>query len=176
MATKIERPKNLQKNTMVNEEKAIEKTPIIKEAVKNSIKADGKRKTTQSERTELLKQSVRDRSEEELFAMRQKGGIESGKSKRLQKAIKNILDKKPSIKADTLVRDLGLDGIEITNADAIMYVQTQKAILEGDTRAAEFVRDTSGEKPTDKIESVSINISETRLDDFFNAFQSQEDY
>ena len=43
-----------------------------------------------------------------------------------------------------------LKGKNITVQDAMMIAQIQKA-LKGDTTAATFVRDTAGEKPTDKL-------------------------
>lgn len=47
---------------------------------------------------------------------------------------------------------------EITLQDAILYAQATKAIQEKDTAAAVFVRDTSGQKPKDIVESnISID-------------------
>ena len=53
-----------------------------------------------------------------------------------------------------------LKGSNITVQEAILLQQIQKAI-DGDTKAAEYVRDTAGEKPTDKVELNSkINIDD----------------
>lgn len=43
-----------------------------------------------------------------------------------------------------------LKGINITVQDAMLIAQVQRA-LKGDTRAAEFIRDTLGQKPTDAV-------------------------
>ena len=44
-----------------------------------------------------------------------------------------------------------LNGKNITVQDAIMLKQIQKA-MKGDTRAAEYIRDTSGNKPKEGVE------------------------
>lgn len=49
-----------------------------------------------------------------------------------------------------LMEQVNADEISIT--DLILLSQTAKAIEDGDTRAATFVRDTSGGKPIDKQE------------------------
>lgn len=44
----------------------------------------------------------------------------------------------------------GLDEANMTEAAAILFAQVQKARL-GDTEAARFLRDTSGQKPVDNV-------------------------
>ena len=48
------------------------------------------------------------------------------------------------------LRQGGMEREDINYAAGIIMVQTQKA-LSGDTKAAEFVRDTSGNKPSDAL-------------------------
>ncbi|MBQ3327138.1 MAG: hypothetical protein IJG86_05090 [Clostridia bacterium] len=48
------------------------------------------------------------------------------------------------------LRDGGMNDADINYAAGIIMVQTQKA-MSGDTKAAEFVRDTSGQKPVDGL-------------------------
>ena len=48
------------------------------------------------------------------------------------------------------LRDGGMNDADINYAAGIIMVQTQKA-MGGDTKAAEFVRDTSGQKPVDGL-------------------------
>lgn len=48
------------------------------------------------------------------------------------------------------LRDGGMTDNDINYAAGIIMVQTQKA-MGGDTKAAEFVRDTSGQKPVDGL-------------------------
>lgn len=49
------------------------------------------------------------------------------------------------------------NGQELTGAEAIALKQMEKA-LKGDTKAFEVVRDTSGQKPVEKVEQVNIDM------------------
>lgn len=51
----------------------------------------------------------------------------------------------------------GKNGQELTGAEAIALKQMEKA-LKGDTKAFEVVRDTSGQKPVEKVEQVNIDM------------------
>lgn len=88
-----------------------------------------------------------------------KGGIASGKAKREKKAMKDTLE---TLLAMTLnneqMEDIesiqsvaSLEGANITVQEAIMLAQIKRA-LSGDTKAAEYVRDTSGNKLKDSVE------------------------
>jgi hypothetical protein len=50
----------------------------------------------------------------------------------------------------TLVSQYNIE--ELSLPDMILLSQAAKAIEDGDTKAAQFVRDTSGGKPVDKVE------------------------
>ncbi len=104
------------------------------------------------------------RTEEEAREKGKKGGIASGKARRERKAMKDTLEvllsmplkdgKSTNIEA---IRNLAaVKGKNITVQEAIMLAQIQKA-MKGDTRAAEFVRDSSGNKPKDDV-SMSVNL------------------
>ena len=92
--------------------------------------------------------------------MGRKGAIASAKSKRKKKSFKQLLqlicstplnlENKTKIKktADSL----GVDLDDITYGLMVNLAQVQKAISEKDTRAAEYVRDTLGEKPLNQVE------------------------
>ena len=104
-------------------------------------------------------------SENEAREKGRNGGIASGKARREKKAMKDTLAAllsmplKDGKAADVeMVKNLAaLKGKNITVQEAIMLAQIQKAI-KGDTKAAEYVRDTSGNKLKDSIEmSGSIN-------------------
>lgn len=94
------------------------------------------------------------RSEEEARAKGKKGGIASGKARREKKAMRETLNDLLSLPLqDGKVASLekikslaALKGKNITVQEAIMLSQIQKA-MKGDTRAAEYIRDTIGEKP-----------------------------
>lgn len=98
------------------------------------------------------------RTTEERRQLAKKAGKASGKARREKKAMRENLQ---TILAMTLksgkLADIesvqnfaALAGKNITVQDAILIKQTQKAMM-GDTRAAEFVRDLSGNKPENTL-------------------------
>lgn len=103
--------------------------------------------------------SIGDRTTEEQQAITTKGGIASGKVRREKKAMKDTLATLLSMPLkDGMAHDIdeiqsiaSLNGKNITVQEAIMLAQIKKAV-KGDTRAAEFVRDSSGNKLKEGIE------------------------
>lgn len=92
-------------------------------------------------------------SSEEARKNGAKGGIASGKARREKKAMKDTLETLLAMPLkDGLAAGLeeiqslaSVKGKNITVQEAIMLAQIQKA-MKGDTRAAEYIRDTSGNK------------------------------
>ena len=78
------------------------------------------------------------------------GGKASGEARREKKRLKElaqmILDEEITDKR----------GVVMTQGEAALRKQAQKAINNGDTRALEFLRDTAGQKPVERIETVEI--------------------
>lgn len=73
-----------------------------------------------------------------------KGGIASGEARRRKRDLRQALEA-------LLEKDFtGKDGTTLSGAEAIALKQMEKA-LKGDTRAFEVVRDTSGQKPVEKV-------------------------
>ena len=105
------------------------------------------------------------RSEEEAREKGKKGGIASGKARREKKAMKETLATLLSMPLkDGAAADVekiksiaAINGKNITVQEAIMLAQIKKAI-KGDTRAAEYIRDTSGNRVKEEI-SVEGNIN-----------------
>lgn len=98
------------------------------------------------------------RSEEEVKAMRRKGGINSGKTRRNKAMLKdclNILMEKKYLDEKT--------GKKLTGAELLSIDLFEKALKETDTakkaKAFEVLRDTSGQKPIDKVEQTNTNIT-----------------
>ena len=97
-------------------------------------------------------------SSEEARRYGAKGGIASGKARREKKAMKETLVTLLSLPiADGAADDVeeiqslaAIKGKNISVQEAIMLAQIKKAI-KGDTRAAEFVRDSSGNKIADDL-------------------------
>ena len=106
-----------------------------------------------------------ERTPEERQERAKKMGIASGRARREKKAMKDTLATLLSMPLkDGMADDIegiqsiaSLNGKNITVQEAIMLAQIKKAV-KGDTRAAEFVRDSSGNKPKEGVEiSCEIN-------------------
>ena len=105
----------------------------------------------------LIPQSERTKAEQREIA--KKGGIASGKARREKKAMKDTLTALLSMPlksgkaadVESIKNLAALKGKNITVQEAIMLAQIQKA-LKGDTKAAEYIRDTSGQKLKEAIE------------------------
>lgn len=104
--------------------------------------------------------SLADRTTEEQQAIARMGGIASGKARREKKLFRETLESILSMPMKTgecmdvekIQNFASIKGQNISVQEAIMIAQVQKA-MKGDTRAAEYLRDTIGQKPTDKIEA-----------------------
>lgn len=105
----------------------------------------------------LIPQSERAKDEQREIA--KMGGIASGKARREKKAMKDTLTALLSMPLrsgkesdiESIKNLAAVKGKNITVQEAIMLAQIQKA-MKGDTRAAEFIRDSSGNKLKDSVE------------------------
>jgi hypothetical protein len=82
-------------------------------------------------------------SESEQRKIRSKGGIASGKARKAKKTMKQMLDY-------LLEKDIKTNKGDMSTLEAIMVSMIAKA-SKGDVRATEFIRDTIGQKPSDKV-------------------------
>lgn len=105
---------------------------------------------------------------EEARERGRKGGIKSGEIRRERKALREVLDTLLNlpvgfeVQKETLVA-LGIDEEDCNNQTLISVAMIQAA-ASGDVKAATWLRDTVGEKPTDKIEaSVQTNPLDMKL-------------
>ena len=97
-------------------------------------------------------------SREEAVRNGKKGGIASGKARREKKLMRETLDALLAMPikngkfadVDSIRNFAAIKGKNISVQEAIMIAQIQKA-MKGDTRAAEYVRDTIGQKPVDNV-------------------------
>lgn len=96
-----------------------------------------------------------ERTEDEQKAIRVKGGKASGEARRKKKELRELLE-------------LALSQPSENNPDIDRWTEVTVALVKkamaGDTKAFELMRDTIGQKPTDKIEAdvkndVNINIT-----------------
>ena len=102
-------------------------------------------------------------SEEEQRVIRQKGGIASGKARKKKKQLKDlaniILDN--NIRDEQVVKNMQekfpeLNMDDITYGLILLLKQYEKA-KDGDAKAFELLRDTSGQKPVEKQEVVNLD-------------------
>lgn len=85
-----------------------------------------------------------------------KGGKASGEARRRERTLRNTLEKLLSLPIqDEATRDfikaLGFNDDELDNKTALNVSMYQEA-LKGNTKAFELIRDTIGEKPTDRLQ------------------------
>ncbi len=103
---------------------------------------------------------MKDRSPEERSEIARMGGYASGEAKREKKRTKEILDiflsmplkKRKAAEIEDIQAFEQLKGKNITVNEAIQLKQVQRA-LNGDLSSATYIRDTIGEKPTEKVEA-----------------------
>lgn len=106
-----------------------------------------------------LKPFTSDQNREEAKKNGVKGGIASGKARREKKLIKETLEailsmpikNGKNISVENIKNFTSIKGQNISVQEAILIAQVQKA-MKGDTRAAEYVRDSIGQKPTDSVQ------------------------
>lgn len=96
-----------------------------------------------------------EQSREEAKKNGRKGGKASGEARRRERTLKETLEKLLSLpirdeQTKDFIRALGFNDEELDNKTAINVAMYQEA-LKGNVKAYELIRDTMGEKPTDKL-------------------------
>ena len=100
------------------------------------------------------------RTTDEQREIAQAGGKASGEARRRKRDIRLALEA-------LLERGIqASDGTILAGAEAIAVKQFEKA-LQGDTKAFEVVRDTVGQKPTEKVDLSIEDESARAIDDYF---------
>ena len=111
-----------------------------------------------------------------------KAGVASGKARRENKPMKDTLlallsmPLKPgrSVDIETIANFARLKGKNITVQEAILLAQIKEA-LSGDTKAAEYIRDTSGNKFKETVEvNGSLNTQSDKLDKILEQLYDDE--
>lgn len=101
-----------------------------------------------------LKPFDSNQSREEAKKNGRKGGKKSGEVRRQKKTMREMLDY-------LLEKELtNKNGEKATTLEAMMTAMIKQG-LNGNVKAVEFIRDTTGQKPTEKIEATNANISVT---------------
>ena len=101
-----------------------------------------------------LKPFDSNQNREEAKKNGRKGGIKSGEAKRRRKTMRAMLDY-------LLEKELtNKNGEKATTLEAMMASMIKQSIS-GNVRACEFIRDTIGQKPTEKVEATNATITVT---------------
>lgn len=90
-------------------------------------------------------------SESQARELGRKGGIASGEARRRKKALRELVQEAfaQTVRNNATGQDMRTD-------EAMVMKQVQKA-LEGDTKAFTVLRDTAGELPVQRVETVEIS-------------------
>lgn len=119
------------------------------------------------------------RTKEEQREISRKGGIASGKARRRKKTFREIgealveasMREGERFNLDELERLAELKGANLSVKELMFFQQVQKA-LDGDTKAFEIVRDTMGEKPSDRVE---MGTAETKFAEVLDMWNKKRD-
>lgn len=112
-------------------------------------------------------------TEEEQRKLASKGGIASGKARKEKKLMKEQIELLLSLplkskNAKAQLKKLGIDSENADNQMAVIIGVWQKAI-QGDVKAAEFLRNTIGEAPAEKVElNASVSDKTKEIDNYIN--------
>lgn len=128
---------------------------------------------------------MNERTEDEQREIARKGGIESGKTRRRKRTMKEaaqiILKAPVNDEQAELLKKYGIAEQDCTNLMLIMAKAVQMA-ADGDLKAAEFVRDILGENPQYKIYEKRLEYliadkeaSHTLADEWVSAVLAGED-
>lgn len=109
-----------------------------------------------------------------------KGGKASGVARRRKKTMKDIaefygkMDAPPAVLANLVQNGIIAPGEVVSFDEALMLAQYFKA-LSGNTKAAQFVRDTGGQKPIDQVELNDLTAEQSKLDEILKQRRAKND-
>lgn len=118
-------------------------------------------------------QNLRIPSSEEARKIGRKGGIASGETRRKKKLMREQMELLLSLpykdtKKKKEMKKLGFETEDIDNQMAVVFGVWEKA-LQGDVKAAEFLRNTLGEAPAEKLEvNASISDKVKEIENYLN--------
>lgn len=117
--------------------------------------------------SENLRPPFSKESPEEARVNGAKGGVKSGEVRRAKKSMREaaemVLFLKPPISAAAIkqLRKMGVED-DITS-QTVALVKVMEKAMRGDINALQFIRDTAGQKPTDKVDVVQSSNVKTKV-------------
>ena len=109
-----------------------------------------------------------ERSEDEVREIGRKGGIASGVARRKKKTMRDTINLALGLRSELTDTEIerymrvGFTDEDIDN-QAKIIMGIMKLAAEGDIRAAEFIRDTAGQKPKDSMALSHEVTGETKI-------------
>lgn len=91
-----------------------------------------------------------DQSRDEAKKNGKKGGIASGEARRRKKLMREAFE-------ELLSRDYHDQAGNVLDGTSALAAKVFKQAMDGDLKAFEIIRDTTGQKPADRIETVEIS-------------------
>ena len=121
----------------------------------------GEERKTIADYPNLTPEKIINQTPEERAANGRLGGIASGKARKKKKTMRAIYESLAGqkVNGETVQKLQGtLQKVkkDLTVEESIVLAQVLMAQA-GDTRAAEFLRDTAGEKPVDKVQIAEVD-------------------
>lgn len=117
-------------------------------------------------------------SKEEARKIQSAGGKASAKAikkkKKMKEAMECLMSSKIVVKdIAKILKEMGFEDDELNNQLAVAYSQMDKAIVQQDTKAAEFCRNTMGEKPIDVMVNENVDMT---IDEYVKKAQDETEY
>lgn len=106
---------------------------------------------------------LQDLPEERRKEVARMGANKANGYRSMMKDANRLLKSRPWMEANEVMDNLLGAGHNCTTQEAILIVQANRAITKGDTKSAEFVRDTAGQKPSEKID-INAEVSVRRFE------------
>ena len=99
-----------------------------------------------------------DQDREQAKKNGRKGGVASGEARRKKKAMKDAINMLLSLplkdeKAKAYLEYLGFEKEDMDNQLGLVISMYKEAVAKGNVQAANWIRDTAGDKPVEKVEA-----------------------
>lgn len=96
-----------------------------------------------------------------------KGGVASGKARRERKLLRELAQ----MILDEEVTDT--HGQTMTRGEAALRVQARKAIIDGDVKALQFLRDTAGQAPVQQVEVGALEGEQAKFRELLKQYEDR---
>ena len=123
-----------------------------------------------------------DQDREQAKKNGRKGGVASGEARRKKKAMKDAINMLLSLplkdeKAKAYLEYLGFEKEDMDNQLGLVISMYKEAVAKGNVQAANWIRDTAGDKPVEKVEAnvESKNADISAIKDIANQMKDVDD-